>query len=80
LYDHFRVRRMTRKAEQIVTDLFGLFMDDPRLLPPQYQDKARAAPDDRPARARVVADYIAGMTDRYAIREHKRLFDPVELT
>ncbi len=80
LYDHFRVRRMTRKAEQIVADLFGLFMDDPRLLPPQYQDKARATLDDRPARARVVADYIAGMTDRYAIREHKRLFDPVELT
>jgi dGTPase len=80
LYEHFRVRRMTRKAEQIVSDLFGLFMDDPRLLPPQYQDKARAAPEDRITRARVVADYIAGMTDRYAIREHKRLFDPVELT
>jgi dGTPase len=80
LYDHFRVRRMTRKAEQIVTDLFGAFMDDPRLLPPQFQDKARTAADDRIARARVTADYIAGMTDRFAIREHKRMFDPVELT
>ena len=80
LYNHYRVRRMTRKAEQIVTGLFGVFMDDPRVLPPQYQDKLRASPEDRTARARVVADYIAGMTDRYAIREHKRLHDPAELT
>jgi len=80
LYDHYRVRRMTRKAEHIVSDLFGLFMDDPRLLPPQYHDKLAAPSEDRSARARVVADYIAGMTDRYAIREHKRLFDPIELT
>ena len=80
LYNHYRVRRMTRKAEQIVSGLFGVFMDDPRVLPPQYQDKLRASPEDRTARARVVADYIAGMTDRYAIREHKRLHDPSELT
>jgi len=80
LYDHFRVRRMTRKAERIVFDLFGLFMDDPRLLPPQFQDKLRTVPDDRARRGRVVADYIAGMTDRFAIREHRRLFDPIELT
>jgi dGTPase len=80
LYDHYRVRRMTRKAERIVADLFGLFMDDQRLLPPQYHDKVRAVHEDRTARARVVADYIAGMTDRYAIREHRRLFDPAELT
>jgi len=80
LYDHYRVRRMTGKAERIITDLFGIFMDDPRLLPPQFQDKSRNAPEDRTARARVVADYIAGMTDRYAIREHRRLLDPLELT
>ena len=80
LYDHYRVRRMTRKAERIITDLFGVFMGDPRLLPPQFQAKVRAAPDDSLAHARVVADYIAGMTDRYAIREHRRLFDPIELT
>jgi dGTPase len=70
---------MTRKAERIVADLFGAFMADLRLLPPQFHDKVRAA-DEPVVRARVVADYIAGMTDRYAIREHKRLFDPVELT
>jgi len=80
LYNHYRVRRMTRKAELIVSDLFGVFMDDPRMLPPQYLDKAQATQDDKTASARVVADYIAGMTDRYAIREHKRLHDPAELT
>ena len=80
LYNHYRVRRMTRKAEQIVSGLFGVFMDDARVLPPQYQDKLRVSPEDRNIRARVVADYIAGMTDRYAIREHKRLHDPAELT
>jgi dGTPase len=80
LYDHYRVRRMTRKAEQIISTLFGVFMDDARLLPPQYLEKLQGVADDRTGRARVVADYIAGMTDRFAIREHKRLFDPVELT
>ena len=80
LYNHYRVRRMTRKAEQIVSDLFGVFMNDARLLPPQFQAKTRTAPDEAMARARIVADYVAGMTDRYAIREHKRLFDPIELT
>jgi dGTPase len=80
LYNHYRVRRMTRKAEQIVADLFRVFMDDVRLLPPQFQDRVNTVQDDALVRARVVADYIAGMTDRYAIREHKRLFDPVELT
>lgn len=80
LYNHYRVRRMTRKAEQIITDLFGVFMGDVRVLPPQYQNKLREHAEDRNARARVVADYIAGMTDRYAIREHKRLYDPAELT
>jgi dGTPase len=80
LYNHYRVRRMTRKAELIVSDLFGVLMDDPRMLPPQYLDKVRATPDDKASSARVVADYIAGMTDRYAIREHKRLHDPSELT
>lgn len=80
LYNHYRVRRMTRKAEQIVSGLFSVFMGDARVLPPQYQDKLRASPQDRNLQARVVADYIAGMTDRYAIREHKRLYDPAELT
>lgn len=76
LYRHFQVLRMTNKARTIISDLFGAFMADPRLLPPQY---LRMAEPDRPAaepdpKARAVADYIAGMTDRYAIREHRRLF------
>ncbi len=80
LYHHYRVRRMTRKAEQIVSGLFAVFIADPRMLPPQYHDKVQGTPDDTTGRARVVADYIAGMTDRYAIREHQRLYDPAELT
>ena len=66
LYRHFQVLRMTRKAARIVSDLYAALVSDPRLLPPQYQ-----AADDQPRR---VADYIAGMTDRYAIREHRRMF------
>ncbi|MHB8455466.1 MAG: deoxyguanosinetriphosphate triphosphohydrolase [Acidiferrobacterales bacterium] len=82
LYAHFRVRRMTLKARRIIESLFPTFMEDVRLLPPQYQDKMEQmqALADATARARIVADYIAGMTDRYAIRENRRLFDPTELT
>jgi dGTPase len=68
LYRHYRVLRMSTKAQRIISDLFGIFMSDSRLLPPQFQNQA--AHD----RARAVADYIAGMTDRYAIREHRRIF------
>jgi dGTPase len=68
LYRHFRVLRMSAKSQRIISDLFGVFMADNCLLPPQYQ---RQAETDR---ARTVADYIAGMTDRYAIREHRRIF------
>lgn len=68
LYRHYQVLRMTNKARRIISDLFAAFMDDPHILPPQYQAKAR---DDKP---RAIADYIAGMTDRYAMKEHRRLF------
>jgi dGTPase len=68
LYQHYRVQRMSTKGRRIISELFAAFMDDPRILPPQYQ--ARADLD----RARAVADYISGMTDRYAMREHRRLF------
>lgn len=70
LYHHYLVNRMTSKAKRIVTDLFGIFMDEPRLLPPDYQSNGA----DKNAQARQVADYIAGMTDRYAMREYRRLF------
>jgi len=82
LYRHVRVHRMSVKAARIVRQLFAAFLDDPRLLPPEHQQRARAAEAEQgtAGRARVVADYIAGMTDRYAIREHRRLFDAEELT
>jgi len=68
LYWHYQVLRMMTKGRRIIQDLFDAFMQDVRLLPPQYQDMARKD------QARAVSDYIAGMTDRYAAREHHRLF------
>lgn len=68
LYHHYQVQRMTTKARRIIADLFDAFHADPRLLPPQYQQMAAA---DKP---RAIADYVAGMTDRYAMKEHRRLF------
>jgi dGTPase len=72
LYAHERVRRVSDDAAAAITNLFDAFMRDPRQLPPQFRDKipATAVASDQ---ARVVADYIAGMTDRYAYREHARL-------
>ena len=75
LYAHEQVTRMMGEAVKVVRDLFAAFMRDPRLLPTQYQDKLQAQ-DDPAGRARIVADYIAGMTDRYALREHARLLQP----
>jgi dGTPase len=72
LYAHERVARMMDEAIKVVRELFAAFMEDPRRLPPQYQDKLRTEPG-MGQRARIVADYIAGMTDRYALREHARL-------
>ena len=82
LYRHHRVLRMTSKAKRVLESLFGAFMGDVRLMPEEYcaaaiQAEASAGPSGR---ARIVADYIAGMTDRYAILEHRRLFDPAERT
>jgi dGTPase len=68
LYRHYRVNRMASKARRIVRELFLAFKDEPGLLPPEYQEQhARDG-------TRAIADYIAGMTDRYAVREHRRLF------
>jgi dGTPase len=68
LYRHYRVVRMTSKAARVVAELFEAFVDDIRLLPDEHKRKAERD------RHRAVADYIAGMTDRYAIKEHRRLF------
>ncbi|TDR33014.1 deoxyguanosinetriphosphate triphosphohydrolase [Hydromonas duriensis] len=69
LYRHYQVMRSSIKAQRILDDLFKAFISDPRLLPPDYQVK-----DDQQRQALRIADYIAGMTDRYAIKEHTRLF------
>ena len=77
LYQHYQVNRMTSKARRIVTELFNIFMQEPALLPPAYQLARDAGVNDEQhaaVQARSVADYIAGMTDRYAMREHRRLF------
>lgn len=68
LYQHYRVNRMSAKAQRIVQELFAVFIQDIGLMPDEYQERANAD------QARAVADYIAGMTDRYAIREYQRLF------
>ena len=77
LYRHYQVLRMTNKARRIISDLFGAFMSEPELLPPQYLRRTQAdgvSGSSHQLKARAVADYIAGMTDRYAIKEHRRLF------
>ena len=82
LYKHYRVLRMTTKAKRVVRALFDAMLEDIDLMPTEHQEAARRmeAADGRPGRARAVADYIAGMTDRFAIREYGRLFDPAERT
>jgi len=73
MYEHWLLNRSHSKARRVVMDLFGLLFAEPNCLPPPWRERAEAA--ERPARARIVADYIAGMTDRFALDEHKRLFD-----
>jgi len=80
LYRHYKVVRMTSKARRVVRELFDAFFNDVNLLPTEYRTLAQAAEKARgvDGRARAVADYIAGMTDRFAIGEHARLLDPTE--
>ena len=75
LYTHYRVTRMTQKAERIMSALFGLYMEEPKQLPPHV---TRRVAEERESMPRVIADYIAGMTDRFALEEYKKLFDPYE--
>src|SRR6195952_5283672 len=77
VYKHYKVRRMTAKARRVVGTLFDAFFSDPSLMPDEHRLTATRleATMGSAGRARAVADYIAGMTDRYAILEHRRLFD-----
>lgn len=80
LYQHYRVQRMSYKAERVVKELFAVFMDNARLLPDSVQERIRNSQEASAGAhcARMIADYIAGMTDRYAIAEFDRLRDPRE--
>ncbi|HLY38999.1 MAG TPA: deoxyguanosinetriphosphate triphosphohydrolase [Candidatus Binatia bacterium] len=75
LYTHYRVTRMTQKADRIMSALFEVYMQEPKQLPPHVTARAQ---EDGETTARAIADYIAGMTDRFALQEYKKLFDPEE--
>ena len=82
VYRHYKVLRMTTKARRVLKELFEAFFQDVHLMPTEHLDAALRAEKEsgESGRARAVADYVAGMTDRYAILEHRRLFDPAERT
>ncbi len=77
LYRHERVLAMTQRADQVVSSLFNLFFDDPAVMPEEHARRARqwAQEQGDAGRARAVADYVAGMTDRYALSAYRRLVD-----
>jgi len=72
MYRHYRVNRMSSKARRVVRELFQLFLAEPECLPGEWRALTRR---DAPETARIIADYLAGMTDRFALDEHRRLFD-----
>ena len=82
LYRHYRVQRMASKSRRFITELFNAFVEDPGLLSSnnqaKIQDEIAGGMSEEDARHRVVCDYIAGMTDRFALDEYKRLFHPFE--
>jgi dGTPase len=82
VYQHYKVLRMTSKARRTLTQLFEAFFHDVNLMPTEHRLAAHRAHADKgdAGRARAVADYVAGMTDRYAILEHRRVFEPGERT
>jgi dGTPase len=82
LYKHYKVKRMSAKAQRVIQTLFEIFMDDPTLLPPEFSLHAHTMEEVQgtSGRARAVSDYVAGMTDRFAIAEYERVFNPAQLT
>jgi dGTPase len=72
MYRHYRVNRTRSQARRILAEMFQLFMAEPEVMPDEWRERASTEDDHR--RARAVCDYIAGMTDRFAIEEHKKLF------
>lgn len=82
MYAHYRVHRMSSKAAHIIQQLFNAFLNDPKLLNPKNREMVMKKEQQNAeiGKARAVADYIAGMTDRYAIAEYEKIFNPAELT
>jgi len=82
LYRHYRVVRMTKKAENVLSALFEAFMEDHKILPPEAKEHCFRLKEKygEQGMARGIADYIAGMTDRYAIVEYERIFNPRQLS
>jgi dGTPase len=74
MYRHYRVNRLTSKARRVLRQLFDIFLEEPGLLPDEWRQRVQGAKGAQ--RARIVADYIAGMTDRYALESHEKLFNP----
>ncbi len=79
MYRHYRVNRMTSKARRMVQEIFTVLFNEPECLPCEWRTEAISAKDER-SRAIIVADFIAGMTDRFAIEEHAKLFDMQRLS
>jgi dGTPase len=75
MYKHYRVVRMAVKAEKVIQEIFSAYIEKPEMLPEGPQERLGDSDDVLPRRARVIADYIAGMTDRYALEEYDRLFN-----
>jgi dGTPase len=75
LYCHWRVLRMSDKAKRFIKNLFYVYLNNPQLIPPSFRKRIKQGQDSI---KRVICDYIAGMTDRYALEEYKKLFDPYE--
>ncbi len=73
MYRHYKLNRMTSKGRRVVQDLFSLLLDEPGCLPSEWQEKIVGA--DKEMTAQIIADFVGGMTDRFALDEHRRLFD-----
>jgi dGTPase len=73
LYRNAQVMAEREKADRVVRDLFGAYMEDPAIMPEGWREILSRADDA--IKARHVADFLAGMTDTYALKEHRRLFD-----
>ena len=73
MYRHYRVVRMAEKAKRVISELFEVYVVNPKQLPPHISERV-----DSEGLYRVACDYIAGMTDRFALDEHRKLFDPHE--